>query len=66
MALGPYIAGSLRDWTGDYVWSFNAMAILAALGVVPTLLVGTPIRGREAVMGRLSKGFHNFATFSFT
>ena len=39
MALGPYIAGSLRDMTGDYLWSFNAMAILAALGMIPTLFI---------------------------
>ena len=39
MAFGPYIAGSLRDFTGDYLWSFNAMAILSALGVLPILLL---------------------------
>jgi MFS family permease len=39
MVLGPYITGSLRDFTGDYLWSFNAMAILSALGMIPTLLI---------------------------
>lgn len=39
MALGPYIAGSLRDFTGDYLWSFNSMAILSFLGVLPIFLL---------------------------
>jgi cyanate permease len=39
MVLGPYITGSLRDFTGDYLWSFNAMAILSALGAIPTLFI---------------------------
>jgi MFS family permease len=39
MVIGPYISGSLRDFTGDYMWSFNAMAILSALGMIPTLFI---------------------------
>ena len=39
MVLGPYITGGLRDFTGDYLWSFNTMAILSALGMIPTLLI---------------------------
>ena len=39
MVLGPYIAGGLRDFTGDYLWSFNAIAILSALGMLPILLL---------------------------
>ncbi len=39
IALGPYIVGSLRDATGDYLWSFVAMATFAALGVIPMLLL---------------------------
>lgn len=37
--LGPYVAGFLRDATGAYLWSFTAMAVFAALGVVPMLLL---------------------------
>ena len=37
--LGPLIAGSLRDATGNYLWSFVAMAIFAALGIIPMLLL---------------------------
>jgi MFS family permease len=44
MVLGPYITGSLRDLTGDYLWSFNAMAILSALGMIPTLLIKKQLR----------------------
>ena len=37
--LGPLIAGSLRDATGNYLWSFMAMATFAALGVIPMLVL---------------------------
>jgi len=37
--LGPLIAGSLRDATGNYLWSFMAMATFAALGVIPMLIL---------------------------
>jgi len=37
--LGPIIVGSLRDATGNYLWSFVAMATVAALGVIPMLLL---------------------------
>jgi len=37
--LGPIIVGSLRDATGNYLWSFVAMATFAALGVIPMLLL---------------------------
>ncbi len=37
--LGPYIVGILRDISGTYLWSFTAMAIFAALGVIPMLLL---------------------------
>jgi MFS family permease len=36
---GPYIVGSLRDATGNYLLSFVAMATFAALGVIPMLLL---------------------------
>ncbi len=50
MALGPYVAGTLRDLTGNYLWSFNAMAILSALGVLPALLVkGPPVKKSKSV-----------------
>ena len=39
MALGPYLVGFLRDITGTYLWSFAAMAIFSALGVIPMLLL---------------------------
>jgi MFS family permease len=39
MAVGPYIIGSLRDATGDYLWSFAAMAIFPALGIIPMLIL---------------------------
>ncbi len=37
ISVGPYIVGSLRDATGDYLWSFTAMAIFCGLGVIPML-----------------------------
>jgi MFS family permease len=37
--LGPAIAGSLRDITGDYWWSFVAMSVLALLGIIPVLVI---------------------------
>ncbi len=39
VSLGPLIVGSLRDATGNYLWSFMAMATFAALGVIPMLLL---------------------------
>ena len=39
VSLGPLIVGSLRDATGNYLWSFMAMAAFAALGVIPMLLL---------------------------
>jgi MFS family permease len=39
VAVGPYIVGNLRDATGNYLWSFAAMAILTALGILPMLLL---------------------------
>jgi NNP family nitrate/nitrite transporter-like MFS transporter len=39
ISVGPYIVGSLRDATGDYVWSFAAMAIFSGLGIIPMLLL---------------------------
>ena len=39
MAVGPYIVGSLRDATGDYLWSFAVMAIFPALGIIPMLIL---------------------------
>jgi MFS-type transporter involved in bile tolerance (Atg22 family) len=39
MSVGPYIVGSLRDATGDYLWSFAAMAIFPALGIIPMLIL---------------------------
>ncbi|MFC1867346.1 nitrate/nitrite transporter, partial [Thermodesulfobacteriota bacterium] len=47
MVLGPYITGSLRDVTGGYLSSFNAMAIMALLGVVPTLLLKSRFGAKE-------------------
>ena len=39
VSLGPLVVGSLRDATGNYLWSFVAMATFAALGVIPMLLL---------------------------
>jgi MFS family permease len=39
ISVGPYIVGSLRDATGDYLWSFAAMAIFSGLGVIPMLIL---------------------------
>jgi MFS family permease len=39
MSVGPYIVGSLRDATGDYLWSFAAMAIFPAIGIIPMLIL---------------------------
>jgi len=35
ISVGPYIVGSLRDATGNYLWSFAAMAIFSFLGIIP-------------------------------
>lgn len=51
-SLGTYVAGSLRDATGDYLWSFRAMAAFAALGVVPMILLSQ----RSARKPRLPSG----------
>ncbi len=37
--LGTYVTGLLRDISGAYFWSFTAMAVFAALGVIPMLLL---------------------------
>jgi MFS family permease len=39
ISVGPYIVGSLRDATGDYLWSFAAMAIFPAMGIIPMLIL---------------------------
>jgi MFS family permease len=39
ISVGPYIVGSLRDATGDYLWSFTAMAILCGLGIIPMMIL---------------------------
>jgi MFS family permease len=39
ISVGPYIVGRLRDATGDYLWSFAAMAILSGLGIIPMLIL---------------------------
>lgn len=38
-ALGPAIAGILRDNTGNYWWSFVSMSILASLGIIPIVVL---------------------------
>jgi MFS family permease len=47
ISVGPYIVGSLRDATGDYFWSFAAMAILCALGIIPMLTLRIWNRARS-------------------
>jgi MFS family permease len=37
--LGPAIAGSFRDITGDYSWSFAAMFVMALLGIIPIVVI---------------------------
>lgn len=39
ISVGPYIAGTLRDATGNYLWSFVAMAIFTSLGIIPMVLL---------------------------
>ena len=39
MSVGPYIVGSLRDATGNYIWSFAAMAIFSTVGIIPMLIL---------------------------
>ncbi|MDP6394418.1 MAG: MFS transporter [Desulfobacterales bacterium] len=39
ISVGPYIVGSLRDATGDYLRSFAAMAIFSGLGIIPMLIL---------------------------
>ena len=36
---GPAIAGIFRDITGDYLWSFAAMFVMALLGIVPIVAI---------------------------
>ena len=38
-SVGPFIVGSLRDATGDYLWSFAAMALFPAVGIIPMLIL---------------------------
>jgi MFS family permease len=57
IAVGPYIVGNLRDATGNYQWSFTAMAILTALGIIPMLIFkikgeDTPPTGRGILTAR--------------
>ncbi len=44
-SVGPYVIGALRDATGDYLWSFAAMAIFPALGIIPMLILRMKKRG---------------------
>ena len=46
ISVGPYIVGSLRDATGDYLGSFGAMAILAGSGIVPMVILRIWEKGR--------------------
>jgi MFS family permease len=46
-SVGPYVLGALRDATGDYLWSFAAMAIFPALGIIPMLILRMKNRGRQ-------------------
>jgi len=46
-SVGPYVVGALRDATGDYLWSFAAMAIFPALGIIPMLILRMKKRGRH-------------------
>jgi MFS family permease len=36
---GPAIAGIFRDITGDYLWSFAALSIMAVLGIIPIVAI---------------------------
>jgi MFS family permease len=36
---GPAIAGIFRDITGDYLWSFAAMFVMALLGIIPLVVI---------------------------
>jgi MFS family permease len=45
--LGPLIAGSLRDATGNYISSFMAMATFAAVGVIPMLILRSRLSKAE-------------------
>ncbi|MCK5202237.1 MAG: MFS transporter [Desulfobacterales bacterium] len=46
-SVGPYVIGALRDATGDYLWSFAAMAIFPALGIIPMLILRMKKRGHH-------------------
>ncbi len=41
-ALGPLLSGALHDLTGDYRWSLQCFAVLAALSVMAALLARQP------------------------
>ena len=47
ISVGPYIVGSLRDATGDYLWSFAAMAVFSGLGIVPMVILR--MRGKRPI-----------------
>ena len=46
-SIGPFIVGSLRDARGDYLWSFAAMAIFPAIGIIPMLILGMKKQRRQ-------------------
>lgn len=46
-SVGPLIVGSLRDATGDYLWSFAAMALFSAGGIIPMSILGMKKQRRQ-------------------
>jgi MFS family permease len=42
-AIGPFLSGALRDWTGDYTWSLTVFGAFAALAAVVALAARRPV-----------------------
>jgi MFS family permease len=49
---GPYLVGSLRDITGNYTWSFAAMAIFSGAAMIPMFI----LRAKKRNKGRRKTG----------
>ncbi len=42
-AVGPFLSGVLRDWTGDYTWSLSVFGAFAAAAAVVALAARRPV-----------------------
>jgi MFS transporter, OFA family, oxalate/formate antiporter len=42
-AVGPFLSGALRDWTGSYSWSLTVFGVFAALAAFVALAARRPV-----------------------